>query len=140
MDVCHILLGRPWQYDRKTRRDGFWNRYTLKRDGVDITLAPLDTRQSPDEGSALFLIRVDFENVAKISPIVFDLVVAAENATTTHVPDQVQPLLNEFMDVLLEDIPPGLPNDERRTTLYQFHAGVLNPEQTRLSDEPKGVQ
>ena len=23
MDACHLLFGRPWQYDRKTSHDGF---------------------------------------------------------------------------------------------------------------------
>eukprot|EP00253_Pinus_taeda_P022992 PITA_22992 len=27
MDVCHILLGRPWQYDRKVTHDGVLNCY-----------------------------------------------------------------------------------------------------------------
>ena len=27
MDACHLLLGRPWQYDRKTKHDGFKNNY-----------------------------------------------------------------------------------------------------------------
>jgi hypothetical protein len=33
MDVCHILLGRPWQYDRNVVHDGRMNTYTLEKDG-----------------------------------------------------------------------------------------------------------
>ena len=29
MDYCHILLGRPWQYDRYAIHDGRLNQYTL---------------------------------------------------------------------------------------------------------------
>jgi hypothetical protein len=29
MDVCHLLLGRPWQYDRNVIHDGRMNTYTL---------------------------------------------------------------------------------------------------------------
>ena len=29
MDVCHLLLGRPWKYDRKVIYDGFKNTYTF---------------------------------------------------------------------------------------------------------------
>ena len=31
MDACHILLGRPWQYDRRTKHDIFLNTYSFKK-------------------------------------------------------------------------------------------------------------
>jgi hypothetical protein len=41
MQASHILLGRPWQYDRKAIHDGVKNRYTIVKDGKTITLVPL---------------------------------------------------------------------------------------------------
>ena len=41
MQAGHILLGRPWQFDRKFTHDGFKNRHTLIKDGKTITLVPL---------------------------------------------------------------------------------------------------
>ena len=41
MDVCHILLGTPWQYDRKFVHDGRKNTYSLEKDGKKNTLLPL---------------------------------------------------------------------------------------------------
>ncbi|KAM2834679.1 hypothetical protein PS2_031678 [Malus domestica] len=38
MDACHILLGRPWQYDRKALHDGFKNTYTFVKDEVKVVL------------------------------------------------------------------------------------------------------
>lgn len=38
MDACHLLLGRPWQYDRRTLHDGYRNTYTFVKDGVKIIL------------------------------------------------------------------------------------------------------
>nr|GEU94551.1 retrovirus-related Pol polyprotein from transposon TNT 1-94 [Tanacetum cinerariifolium] len=43
MDVAHILLGRPWQFNRKTKHEGFQNTYNFKKDGVNITLVPFDS-------------------------------------------------------------------------------------------------
>ena len=40
MDACHILLGRPWLFDRKVMHDGYQNTYTLLKDSRKITLAP----------------------------------------------------------------------------------------------------
>ena len=41
MDVCHILLGRPWQYDRKVVHDGKTNCYKFAKDGIKHTLVPM---------------------------------------------------------------------------------------------------
>jgi len=32
MYATHLLLGRPWQFDRKVKHDGFKNKYSLKKD------------------------------------------------------------------------------------------------------------
>ena len=41
MDVCHILLGRAWQYDRKVVHDGLKNCYKFFKDGIKHTLVPI---------------------------------------------------------------------------------------------------
>ena len=50
MDVCHILLGRPWKYDRKVFHDGRKNTYYLEKDGNKHTLSPLED-EAVQEGS-----------------------------------------------------------------------------------------
>jgi hypothetical protein len=45
MEASHLLLGRPWQFDRKTSHDGFLNKYSFLYHGKKIILAPL----SPSE-------------------------------------------------------------------------------------------
>ncbi|GJR36690.1 hypothetical protein Tco_1212374, partial [Tanacetum coccineum] len=106
MDAAHILLGRPRQFDRKTKHDGF--HYSFKKDGVNITLVPFNSRQIQAEGSNLFMKKTDFEGLLKTSPYVFTLVVVEENAIISEAPLQVQPLLKEFADVITDDIPPRL--------------------------------
>ncbi|GJX10702.1 reverse transcriptase domain-containing protein [Tanacetum coccineum] len=109
MDAAHILLGRPWQFDKKTKHDGFQNTYIFKKDGVNTTLVPVDSRQTQAEGSNLFMKKIDFEGLVKTSPYVFTLVVIEENEIISAAPLQVQRLLKEFADVIPDDIPPGLP-------------------------------
>ena len=41
MHIGHILLGRPWQYDRRVTYDGFKNIYSFVKGGKTIKLAPL---------------------------------------------------------------------------------------------------
>ena len=41
MKACHILLDRPWQFDRKVIHDGEINCYKFEKDGIKHTLVPL---------------------------------------------------------------------------------------------------
>jgi hypothetical protein len=41
MDVCHILLGRPWKFDRNAIHEGKKNIYKFQKDGINHTLVPL---------------------------------------------------------------------------------------------------
>jgi hypothetical protein len=45
MHASHLLLGRPWQFDRKDKRDELKNRYFLENDGRTYTLASLSPKQ-----------------------------------------------------------------------------------------------
>ena len=45
MYAAHMLLGRPWQYDRKVNHDGFKNRYSLTMDGKRYNLGPLSPKE-----------------------------------------------------------------------------------------------
>ncbi|KAL4290500.1 hypothetical protein GQ457_14G015810 [Hibiscus cannabinus] len=48
MHATHMLLGRPWQFDRKVMHDGYSNRYSFTYDGKKHTLAPLSPQQVHD--------------------------------------------------------------------------------------------
>lgn len=45
MHASHLLLGRPWQFDRRVTHDGYTNRYSFRFQGRNITLAPLTPKQ-----------------------------------------------------------------------------------------------
>ncbi|KAH9724657.1 hypothetical protein KPL70_007565 [Citrus sinensis] len=45
MHAGRILLGRPWQYDRRVTHDGYLNRYSFVMNKRQITLVPLTPRQ-----------------------------------------------------------------------------------------------
>ncbi|KAL4333528.1 hypothetical protein GQ457_07G010220 [Hibiscus cannabinus] len=45
MHAGHLLLGRPWQFDRRVIHDGYTNRYTFTHGAKKITLAPLSPKQ-----------------------------------------------------------------------------------------------
>ena len=45
MDVCHLLLGRPWKYDRNVVHDGKMNTYTLEKNGRTHMLLPIKDKE-----------------------------------------------------------------------------------------------
>jgi hypothetical protein len=45
MYASHLLLGHPWQFDRKAIHDGFRNTFTIVKDSKTITLVPLSPKQ-----------------------------------------------------------------------------------------------
>eukprot|EP00253_Pinus_taeda_P014651 PITA_14651 len=48
MEVCHILLGRPWQYDQKVMHNGKTNCYKFVKDGVKHTLVPIQEEDATE--------------------------------------------------------------------------------------------
>ncbi|XP_024014499.1 uncharacterized protein LOC112088448 [Eutrema salsugineum] len=58
MEAGHLLLGRPWQFDKKAIHDGFSNKHTFEHQGRKIVLAPL----SPHE---VYLDQVKLEQNSK---------------------------------------------------------------------------
>ena len=45
MEASHLLLGRPWQYDRNVVHNGVTNKFSFVHKGQKVTLKPL----SPSE-------------------------------------------------------------------------------------------
>ncbi|XP_024014542.1 uncharacterized protein LOC112088496 [Eutrema salsugineum] len=45
MEAGHILLGRPWQFDRKAVHDGFTNKHSFEHQGRKVMLAPLSSHE-----------------------------------------------------------------------------------------------
>ena len=45
MQAGHLLLGRPWQFDRQVKHDGFTNKYSFVLNQRSITLVPLTPQQ-----------------------------------------------------------------------------------------------
>jgi len=41
MDVCHLLLGKPWVLDNHVIHDGHANTYAFKHNGRSLALTPL---------------------------------------------------------------------------------------------------
>ena len=76
MDVCHILLGRPWKYDRNVTHEGNKNIYKFLKDGINHTLVPLQEEgiaRSSDR-KALLLSSKEFLQWVEENEVYFSLI------------------------------------------------------------------
>ena len=65
MDAGHILLGRPWQFDRKVHYDGFLNRYSFMKYRRKITLTLLSPREVYEDHCKMERDRKEREDAQK---------------------------------------------------------------------------
>lgn len=106
MDACHLLLGRPWQFDRESIHHGRDNTYSFLFQGKQIVLLPSKMTQTPDATS--LLSRAPFEHTMMETGIVYVLF-TKPTTSSTGTPSSILPLLQEFSDVFPDDLPPHLP-------------------------------
>jgi hypothetical protein len=57
MDVCHLLLGRTWKYDRNVIHDGRKNTYTLEKNArTHMLLSIKDKEMKPEVSNTVLLM------------------------------------------------------------------------------------
>ena len=103
MDVFHILLGRPWKYDRKVVHDGRKNTYSLEKDGKRHTLSPLEDEavQGSSGSSILLMSRKELlQEVQKEKDLHFSLIGKPKVILTST---DLDDLLDEYVDIIVDE-------------------------------------
>ncbi|GJV20459.1 putative reverse transcriptase domain-containing protein [Tanacetum coccineum] len=108
MDACHLLLGRPWEYDRNTTHNGRANTYSFMFDGVKITLMLTKPKELVNKPTGNLLTLSQFQDELEMGDDVFVLIVK-EVAKDSEIPEAMIPLLEEFFDVFPDEFLDGLP-------------------------------
>jgi hypothetical protein len=112
MDACHLLLGRPWQYDRSAHHDGRRNTYSFMFGAVKIMLLPsvgIGPKATKYTGhSQSLLAKREFIVEMLLSKVVY-LLLNKESSKEEELPEEAKKLINEFGDVFLEELPDELP-------------------------------
>jgi hypothetical protein len=111
MHACHVLLGRPWLYDRRVMYDRFANTYTFFCKGRKITLKPMKIQdfQTPAEESQVLSMR-QFSMACQERRVVFALVAKPVTEVPSRSwPTEIQTILGEFADLVPEELPQSLP-------------------------------
>jgi len=113
MDACHLLLGRPWQYDRGIVHDGRQNTYTLSIKGKKVVLAPRREGLIPIpviEKGVNLLSMSQFLKEIEEEGVVYTLMTCEKGSIIDDdVSVALREVLAEFADLMPEELPLGLP-------------------------------
>jgi len=115
MDVCHILLGRPWKYDRKVVHDGRKNTYSLEKDGRRHTMSPLKDKATQECPGLNILLMTGKELLQEVKKeeLHFSLVgkpqVILTSTNLDYFPTEVKILLDDYADIIVDKLPNALP-------------------------------
>ncbi|XP_024014467.1 uncharacterized protein LOC112088422 [Eutrema salsugineum] len=125
MDACHLLLGHPWHFDRRTIHDRFKNTHSFTYEGRCITLLPSQTATEPLVQSkelesppvsvdtpkpALLISKAELLDECRATDVVFLLCLKPQLLSViSEAPSSFHALLTEFQDVFSTELPDGLP-------------------------------
>jgi hypothetical protein len=116
MDVCHIFLGIPWQFDRNVIHDGRKNTYTLEKNGRRHMMCPIEEKKVKEEASTSILLMSGKEllkEVKKEQEMQFIVVrkprVIITSTSMDDLPEEVQELLDNFADIVVDELPNSFP-------------------------------
>ncbi|XP_026411012.1 uncharacterized protein LOC113306269 [Papaver somniferum] len=110
MDACHLLLGRPWQYDRFVNHDGRTNNYLFIWSNKKLTLVPnreLMPKPQNGDGKNILTYHKFIEELDDSE--VFYILHVKESPSYDFVPPLIKPIIEEFQDVFPTDLPNVLP-------------------------------
>jgi hypothetical protein len=115
MDVCHVLLGRPWQYDRSVMYNGRENTFALEKEGRRHILIPLKDEKVEEQSSSKVLLVKEKEFLEQLQEDEVSFAVIGKprtvitNTRIDELPIEVQKLLDEYVDIVVDDLPDELP-------------------------------
>jgi hypothetical protein len=112
MDVCHILLGRPWQYDKNVVHDGRKNTYTLEKNGrIHMLLLIKDKEVKPEIRNTVLLMsgKEILNEVKKKEDTQFVVVrkprIVLTSTRVDDLPKEIRKLQEEFVDIVVDELP-----------------------------------
>ncbi|XP_060182309.1 uncharacterized protein LOC132611973 [Lycium barbarum] len=119
MQACHLLLGRPWQYDRVVIHDGRANTYAVQSEGKSLILKPLSPKQAIED----YCQMKELKEAAK------------SKASIVTDPKSTSPSLgNEKVCAIMQPGEYFKGNDENKMMIFLVHKGIFLSDSDDLSN------
>ncbi|XP_020683521.2 uncharacterized protein LOC110100366 [Dendrobium catenatum] len=116
MDMCHLILGCPWQFDAGVVYDGRANVYTLEWKGKRLRLLPKlrdDKTQTTSAATSSVMQIVSGPSLllawASEDPMWSLVITDSGGSLPISIPEEIHQLLSEFREICPEDLPATLP-------------------------------
>ncbi|XP_074314198.1 uncharacterized protein LOC141649405 [Silene latifolia] len=146
MDACHLLLGRPWEFDKDALHKGKSNIYTFKHENQRIVLTPLPPN-TKDYGSpnmsnhkgVLFLSEAEILREMQEEQSAF-ILLSKEVEGTTDIPSEVMELIHNYQEVFPTELPSGLPPLRGIEHQIDLVPGVMLSNRPAYRSDPKTTQ
>jgi hypothetical protein len=143
MDVCHILLGRPWKFDIKVIHDGRKNNYTLEKNGRTDMLLPIEDKEQKREDSSSILLMSGKELLNEVKEEEMQFVVVRKprviltNTSVEDFPEEIQELLENFVGIIVAKLPHSLPPIRSISHHIDFIPGAILPKKSAYRLTPR---
>ena len=122
MQAGHVLLGRPWQFDKDATHNGRTNFYSFMHDSRRINLSPLSPAQvhemqvklskdSSDKSNFLINsqdVRKSLSTGSRAVLMVYREILSI-GTNDRELPAEIKEALEKYKDVFPKEMPPGLP-------------------------------
>jgi hypothetical protein len=142
MDVCHILLGRPWQFDRNVIHDGRKNTYTLESNGRTHMLLLIEEKKVKEEANTSILLMSGNELLKEVKKeqemqftVVRKPIVIFTSTSMDDLPEEVQELLENFADIVVDELPNSLPPVRSISHHIDLIQGASLPKQNNVQTD-----
>lgn len=160
MEAGHILLGRPWQSDRRVIHDGFTNKHSSEFNGRKTVLVPMTPKEvhqdqlqlknrkenkdklveTKSKSNNFYAKAGDIKKIlySKQPVLLFVYKEAFLGLTDLApvLPSEMTSLLQEYQDVFPEDSPKGLPPVRGIEHQIDFVPGVILPNRPAYRTNP----
>ena len=101
MTICHMLLGRPWLYDRKVIYDGYANTYSFTFKGKEFVLDPLQISEFEARKKAVpVLMMRQFSRVLHEGDMLLMVIKREVQQVDGNIPTEFTTMLEEFQDTM----------------------------------------
>ncbi|KAJ0454022.1 putative nucleotidyltransferase, Ribonuclease H [Helianthus annuus] len=139
MDACHVLFGRPWQFDRRVTHDGYRNTYSFVHNNRKIVLAPITpTTPSPKPTTALStLLQSELHEYHSVKEFILLGLDEDGNQPPKPLHPLVQSLLKSYDQVFPLEIPPGLPPKRSIQHKIDLIPGSILPNKPAYRTNPR---